>query len=198
MQFRSHFGRSTSLSIATLIRSIAILLLSIATASAANPLAPNETDIKRSIREALKLTRNGSFEQAEDLLRKALTAGGGSRTDVKVELAYVLTKQRRLGEAYELILPIAQAEPKNARAFAVFGATMLSGGRFSDARLLFFNALKLNRREHLAWAGYGLLDFYENKINDSLDNLRESVFHAPDEPDYHFALAQVSARAEKY
>lgn len=198
MQFRGYIVRSTHLFAASLIWSLAILLLAAASTSASASYAPDEADIKKTLRDALKLTRSGSFEEAEDLLRKALATGGGSRSDVKVELAYVLTKQRRLGEAYELILPIAQAEPKNARAFAVFGATMLSGGRFGDARLLFFNALKLNRREHLAWAGYGLLDFYENKINDSLDNLRESVFHAPEEPDYHFALAQVSARAEKY
>lgn len=43
-----------------------------------------------------------------------------------------------------------------------------------------------------------MLDFYENKIGESLNNLREAVFHEPDEPDYIFALAQVSARSERY
>ncbi len=141
--------------------------------------------------------RAGSFTDAENMLRRGISVDG-TRSDLKVELAYSLVKQRRLGEAYELVYPIAQKEPKNARAFAVLGATMLNGGRFREARLLFFNAIKLNRREHLAWAGYGMLDFYENRVNESLDNLRESVFYAPEEPDYLFALAQVSSRAEKY
>lgn len=198
MKVRHYLGRAISLPLGPLMRCQAIVLLFVLALSAATIASPSvEHDFKKTIRDALKLTRAGSFEDAEVLLRNALTLDG-SRSDIKVELAYVLTKQRRLGEAYELIFPIAKAEPKNARAYAVFGATMLTGGRFADARILFFNALKLNRREHLAWAGYGLLDFYENRINDSLDNLRESVFHAPDEPDYLFALAQVSARAEKY
>lgn len=154
-------------------------------------------DYKKAVREGSKLTRNGSFTEAEELLRKAVAADG-TRSDAKIELAFVLAKQRRLADAYDLIFPIVKAEPKNARAYAVFGVTMLAGGRFRDARLLFFNALKLNRREHLAWAGYGLIDFYENRIGESVENLRESVFHGPDEPDYLFALAQVTARAENY
>ncbi len=152
---------------------------------------------KKLMKQAAKLTRGGSFTGAEDLLR-TVVAFDPERSDAKVELAFVLTKQRRLGEAYELVFPIVQKEPKNSRAVAVLGAMMLTAGRFQEARLLFFNAIKQNRREHLAWAGYGLLDFYENNINESVDNLRESVFHAPDEPDYLFALAQVSARAERY
>ncbi len=157
---------------------------------------PKET-YKKHLKNAAKLTRAGSFVEAEELLRKAIELDG-FRSDAKVELAYVLTKQRRLGDAFELVYSVAEKEPKNARAFAVLGATMLAGGRFREARLSFFNAIKLDRREHLAWAGYGMLDFYENRIEDSLENLRESVFYAPEEPDYLFALAQVSARAERY
>ena len=152
---------------------------------------------KKLMKEATKLTRGGSFVEAENLLRKVV-AFDSARSDAKIELAYALTKQRRLGEAYEIVFPIVQKEPKNARAFSVLGAMMLTAGRFQEARILFFNAIKLNRREHLAWAGYGLLDFYENNINESVENLREAVFHAPDEPDYLFALAQVSSRAERY
>ena len=63
---------------------------------------------------------------------------------------------------------------------------------------MFFTAIQLNRKEALAWAGAGMLDFYENRIPDSLLNLSQAVFHDADEPDYLFALAQVSARAEHY
>jgi len=154
-------------------------------------------DPKKVIKEATKLTRAGSLAEAEAMLRRSIAADG-TRSDTKVELAFVLTKQRRLGEAYEIVYPIVESEKKNSRALSVLGATFLTGGRFREARLLFFAAIKLNRKEHLAWAGYGLLDFYENRINDSVENLRESVYYAPDEPDYLFALAQVSARAERY
>lgn len=176
--------------------SIYLLLIILASSVAAHE-TEQTVDVKRSIKEASSKTKAGQFAEAENILRKAVDADA-KRSDAKVELAYVLTKQRRLGEAYNLVFPIAQSEPKNARAFAVLGATMLTGGRFHDARLFFFNALKLDRKQHLAWAGYGLLDFYENRIKDSVENLRESVYYAPDEPDYLFALAQVSARAELY
>jgi tetratricopeptide (TPR) repeat protein len=183
----------------SLFRASLIILLAAAGHSAAlGGLTDDPTfDYKKAVKDGMKLTRSGSFAAAEDLLRKAV-ANDEKRSEAKIELAFVLTKQRRLGDAYQLIFPIVKAEPKNARAYAVFGATMLTGGRFQDARLLFFNAIKLNRREHLAWAGYGLIDFYENRINDSVENLREAVFHAPEEPDYLFALAQVAARAEQY
>lgn len=116
----------------------------------------------------------------------------------KVELAFSLAKQRRLLDAYEIVFPVAEAEPENARAFAVLGTTLLYAGRFRDARAIFFKALRIDKREHLAWAGYGMVDFYENRLADSLDKLGQAVYLRPGEPDYLFANAQVSARAERY
>jgi predicted aspartyl protease len=43
-----------------------------------------------------------------------------------------------------------------------------------------------------------MLDFYENRIVDSIDNLKAAVYFDDSEPDYAFALAQVTARAERY
>lgn len=158
---------------------------------------PTSSQIKKILKESTKLARAGKHAESEERLRKAL-ALDETRSDTKVELAFVLAKQRRLGEAYDLVFPIAKAEPTNARAFSVLGATLLTGGRFRDARVLFYKAIMLDRKQDLAWAGYGMIDFYENRIGDSLQNLQEAVFREPNEPDYLFALAQVSARAERY
>lgn len=154
-------------------------------------------NVKDLIKAAAKHTRAGELAKAEEILRRAV-ALDEKNSAPKVELAFVLTKQRRLGEAYNLVFPVARDEPKNGRAFSVLGTTMLAGGRFREARMLFFNAIRMDRRQHLAWAGYGMLDFYENRINDSLANLQEAIFYAPREPDYLFSLAQISSRAEKY
>lgn len=181
----------------TLRFSALVLLLCLTAAVVPALAADDKPDYKKLVKEGIKLTRFGTFEQAEEMLRRAVAAAP-DRSEAKIELAYSLTKQRRLGESFAILTEIVQKEPKNARAFSVLGATMLAGGRFREARICFFNALKLNRREHLAWAGYGMLDFYENRIGESVENLRESVYYAPDEPDYVFALAQVSARAELY
>ena len=180
----------------TLVTILGILLLSNAVYSIPDQTDPQKS-IKKLLRQAREQLRGGMLSESEALLRKA-SGMDPRRSDVQVELAYVLTKQRRIREAYDLVVEVANAEPTNTRALAVFGATMLAGGRFREARLLFIQAIRLNRREHLAWAGYGMVDFYENQIGESIANLREAVYHEPDEPDYLFALAQVSARAELY
>ena len=175
-----------------------ILILSVSfIVSAALPPPDKPDDVKKIIRQAIKLMRDGSLSDAEALLRRTIELDG-NRSEVKVELAFVLNKQRRIREAYDIVFPIAAAETKNSRAFAVLGATLLAAGRFREARIVFFNALKINRNEDLAWAGYGMLDFYENKIDNSLANLQEAVYHEPNEPDYLFAFAQVAARSERY
>ena len=174
---------------------LALVLLACIAALASTPVGSDE--VKKLIRDAARSTRAGSFAESEALLRRAV-ALDGKRTDAKVELAFVLTKQRILLEAYDLAFAVAKTEPKNSRALSVLGATMLTAGHFREARLMFLAAIKLNKREHLAWAGFGMLDFYENNIEEGLANLREAVFYEPNEPDYLFALAQVSARSERY
>ena len=157
----------------------------------------NGDDFRALLKQGDRLVRRGEFFEAEKIFKRASEINP-THSGAKLKLAFVHIKQRRLRDAYELSLAIAKAEPKNATAFAILGATLLSAGKFREARAVFFNALRLNKREALAWAGYGMLDFYENRIFDSLSHLQEAVFHDGDEPDFYFSLAQVSARAERY
>ncbi len=179
----------------------AVLLFVVIFSTSTLAVHPTETDtkndIKKLIKEAAQLTRAGLLPEAEVKLRKA-AALDEKRTEAKVELCFVLVKQRRLLEANDLCFPIAVAEPNNARVRAILGAMLLTAGMFQDARMLFYAALALDKKQHLAWAGYGMVDFYENRLGQSYGNLREAAHYAPDEPDYAFALAQVSARAELY
>ncbi|MCA1590312.1 MAG: tetratricopeptide repeat protein [Acidobacteria bacterium] len=164
----------------------------------ANDLDQIRTESFRDlVKRGDKLKRKGDLEAAEKAYRAAV-AINPEDADVKLKLASALLKQRRLREAYDLSYGVAEADRQNAAAFALLGTAMLAAGRFQDARALFYNALKLDRKEALAWAGYGMLDFYENRIESSLENLWQAVFYDPDEPDYVFALAQVSSRAEKF
>ena len=177
-----------------------LVILSLALPAAARiPLAaPEENDeARRLVRLADKLIRKGKVEEAEKVLEQAIEIAG-TDSFPKLKLAQLYIKQRRLTPAYELAFPIAKAEPKNSYAFAVLGMTMLGAGRFRDSRALFFKALMLSRRQALAWAGLGMLEFYENRIDESLANLEQAVFHEPEQADYLFTYAQVSARAEKY
>ncbi len=177
---------------------ILLLLVFLGTfAAGADDVQVDTNDVKKLLKQAKNLIRKGDLEQAESVVRRAIEIGP-DRSAARVELAYIFLKQRRILDAYTQSFEIAKAEPKNSRAFAVLGAALLSAGKFPEAQKIFYTALAVNKREDLAWAGYGMLAFYENRITESIDNLQEAVFHEPDEPDYHFALAQVSARAERY
>lgn len=153
--------------------------------------------VKQLIKQAEKLTRKGNLEEAEKILRRVVEQNP-KESKAKVKLAFVLWKQRRLLDAYNLSLDVAQAEPKNSYAFAVLGMTLLDAGNFKDAELSLVNALQINKKEALAWMGIGMLDFYQNRVYKSIESLRIADYIDSNEPDYIFALAQVSARAEEY
>lgn len=197
METAKYRTRNTSDGLKTIF--IALFLLFFVSTSIASPDVQKvgEDDVKRAIKLADRQIRRGGLAEAETILKKALELRPND-SSAKLKLAFVYVKMRRLLDAYELCFPIAKEEPKNAYAFAVLGATMLNAGRFREARLFFVNSIKLDRSEALAWAGIGMVDFYENGIGESLANLQEAVYHAPMEADFHYALAQVSARAEKY
>ena len=148
-------------------------------------------------KQAEKLTRKGDFLEAEKVLRRALEIDP-KNSKAKLNLAFNLLRQRRLLESYDYSFKVAKNEPNNAYAFAVLGTVLLNAGNFNQAYLSFDNALRIDKKEALAWAGLGSLQFYENKILWGLENLRTAVYFEPNEPDYLFTLAQISSRAEKY
>lgn len=174
----------------------AILLISPAFVSGNTNVGEVE-DAQELIKQAEKLTRKGKFSEAEKILRRAMTQYP-QESPAKLALSYLLLKQKRVVEAFNLAFPIAQAEPENSFAFAILGTVYLNAGSFKDAEKLLINSVALNRREALGWMGLGMLDFYENRISESLVNLDAAVAFDDDEPDFVYALAQVATRAEKY
>jgi tetratricopeptide (TPR) repeat protein/predicted aspartyl protease len=153
--------------------------------------------IKQLIKQAEKLAKKGELSEAEKILRRILDQNP-QESKAKIKLAFVLWKQRRFGEAYEYSLEVARAEPRNSYAFAVLGVTLLDAGNFKDAELSLVNALTINKKESLAWLGLGMLDFYRNRVDKSIESLRIADYLDSNEPDYIFALAQVAARGEEY
>jgi len=154
-------------------------------------------DIRQLIKRSDKHLRNGNLSEAEKLLREALASSPNEPT-TRLKLAFIAIKQRRFLEAYETALEIAKSDPSNAYAFAVLGTTLLNAGRFQDARPIFYTALKIDRGEAVAWAGLGMLEFYQNNITRGVESLRQAIYIKPLEPDYYFTFAQVATRAEKY
>ncbi len=154
-------------------------------------------DSREQIKKAEKLARRGEFVEAEKILRSVMRTSPGN-PKVSLSLARLLLRQTRLFEAYDLAFEVAKKDPRNSYAFAIVGDALLRIGEFENAKLAYVNSIYLNKKEALAWAGLGMLDFYENRIDQSLENLREAVYYEPNEPDFVFALGQVSARSERY
>ena len=164
---------------------------------AADDVQQIDEDTRQQIKQADKLSKKGNLAEAEKILRAVIEQNPQNST-AKLKLAYLLLKQKDLLGAYDLSYEIAKNEPKNSYAYAVLGATLLNAGNFKEAERILVSAVTLNKKEALGWAGLGMLDFYENRIFDSIDNLKSAVYFDGDEPDYIFALAQVSARGERY
>jgi tetratricopeptide (TPR) repeat protein len=174
-----------------------VLCLACHSILAADVENPDGNTAEALTKKATRDIKKGALVDAEKLLHQAIDIDPNN-SNTKLALAYLLVKKRRWPEAYDISLAIAKAEPRNARAYALLGVSLLNAGRFPEAKKILYNAVTLNKREALAWAGCGMLDFYENRINDSLVNLQIAVFEDPSDADFVFALAQVSARAEKY
>ena len=182
-----------------IILALAVLFSAAApfSAAASSDVQQADEESRRVVKQAKKLVKNGRLNEAEKLLRGDIERVPQGTTS-KLELAYVLFKQKKLGEAANISFEIAKAEPKNSFAFAILGTALLNAGNIREANALFITALNLNKKEALAWAGIGMLDFYENRIEESINNLYTAGFYDPDESDFIFSLAQVLARAEKY
>jgi tetratricopeptide (TPR) repeat protein len=153
--------------------------------------------VKELLKQAEKLVRKGEISEAERILRRAV-ATYPQEARPKLGLAYLLLKQKQLRPAHDLAFEVAEADSKNSYAFAILGAAHLAAGNFNEARILLTNAINLDDDEALAWAGLGMLNFYENRIYTGLEFLRRAVYYDPKEPDFIFAYAQVAARAEEY
>ncbi len=182
------------------LTSIVILLmlgLSAVTYAGNDNQTTEPQDTKKLLKEAKKHSQKGELNEAEKILKQILSRTP-SHAAASLDLAYILLKKRHLLEAYNLAYDVAKADARNSYAFAILGAIHLTAGNFSEAKKFLTNSIFLNKKEALAWAGLGMLDFYENRIQDSILNLREAVYYDSREPDYVFSLAQVSARAEKY
>lgn len=183
-----------------LLNSIVFVLcvfLAFPIAAKADEEQTNSEEVKKILKQAEKFRKNGEFTEAEEVLRRGIELHP-QNSKIKLNLAYILMKQRRLVDSYTISFEIAQKEPQNSFAFAVLGITLLNAGNFRQSEIILNTSLNLNRRESLGWAGLGLLDFYENRIPDSLNSMRNAVYLEPDEPDFVFSLAQIAARAEKY
>ncbi|MBV8859614.1 MAG: aspartyl protease family protein [Acidobacteria bacterium] len=146
---------------------------------------------------AERATREGEYETAEKIYRE-LVAKDPKDSAARLGLSRALLKQRKNLEAYDHAARVVAREPESARAHALLGAALLGSGDFRLSVEEFRTALSFKDDEAIAIAGLAMVDFYENRIPQSLSGLRRAAFIDPNEPDYIFNLGQVAARNERY
>lgn len=161
------------------------------------PAFSQKRSARNELKEAMRLTRDNELKKGEEILQRLVQADPDF-AKARTELAFNLTKQRRFVDAYETVLSVLDKDKRDTRALSVLGALLVASGRLREARGILYRALELDGGEHLAWASLGMLDYYDNDVDDALKSLKRAIYLAPREPDYYFSLAQASARADRY
>src|SRR3989440_11878518 len=146
---------------------------------------------------AERAIREGDFEAAEKLYRDLLTKDARD-TEARLGLSRALLKQRKNQDAFDQAARVMAVDPMSARAHALLGSALLGAGDFRLSVEEFRTALSFKDNEALAIAGLAMVDFYENRLDESLAGLRRAAFIDPNEPDYIYSLGQVAARNERY
>ena len=141
--------------------------------------------------------RSGDFESAEKIYRE-MVAKDGRDAEARLGLSHALLKQRKNQDAYDQAARVLAVDPLSARAHALLGAAMLNSGDFRLSVEEFRTALSFREDEVLALAGLAMVDFYENRGQQSLAGLRRAAFLDPNEPDHFYNLGQAAARYERY
>ncbi len=146
---------------------------------------------------AERALRDGDFGEAEKLYRELL-AKDTRDTAVRLGLSRALLKQRKNVEAFDHAARVISREPESPRAHALLGTALLGMGDFRLSVEEFRTALSFKEDEAMAIAGLAMVDFYENRLSQSLSGLRRAAAIDGGEPDYIYHLGQVAARSERY
>src|ERR1044072_4232838 len=136
--------------------------------------ATSASDEKARAR-AERATREGEFETAEKIYRELLTKEPRDSA-LRLGLSRALLKQRKTLEAYDHAARVVAREPESARAHALLGAALLASGDFRLSVEEFRTELSFNDDEAIAIGGLAMVDFYENRISQSLAGLRRASF----------------------
>jgi predicted aspartyl protease len=146
---------------------------------------------------AERALREGDYDLAEKLYREVLAKDAHDKS-ARLGLGFALFKKRNLQDAFDHVARLIAEDPLSARAHSLMGAVILASGDFRRSIEEFRTALSFKGDDARAIAGMAMVDFYENRLDESFQGLRRAAFIDPNEPDFVFDLGQVAARTERY
>ena len=151
----------------------------------------------KTLNRANKALRSGDYQLAEKIYRDLVVKDAHDK-EARLGLSRAQLKQRNLQAAYDNAARVILLDPLSARAHALLGSAILTGGDFRSSFEEFRTALSLSEDEPMAVAGLAMIDFYENRLELAIRGLRRAADLDSNEPDYIFNLAQAAARTERY
>ena len=151
----------------------------------------------KSRNRADRAVRDGDFELAERLYREMLSKDPHN-TEARLGLGFTLYKMRNLHDAFDHAARVISEEPLSSGGHSLLGLVILTSGDFRRSIEEFRTALSLKSDDARAIAGLAMVDFYENRMDRSVQGLRRAAYIDPREPDYVFDLGQVASRTEHF
>ena len=151
---------------------------------------------KDRLLEAEGALRNGDLNTAEQLFRSLLVEDEQS-VSYRLGLGATLLKQKRLREALDQAVYVLERESSSAPAHALLGTVFRVSGDFKSAIEHYRISLQINPNAQ-SIGGLAIIDFYENRLNDSFRGLRRAVRLDDKDSDFYFHLAQVASKLERY
>lgn len=149
------------------------------------------------VKQGRKLMRNGEFAAAEATYRQAL-ALDAELAPARCGLAWLLIKNRRHAEAYEVVQPLLNLPSKHDEALALSGIALLRSGHFQDGFAALKGALALKRNNAIALAGIAELACYENQLPTAWQLILTAIAESPEEADYYLLAARIASRLENF
>jgi predicted aspartyl protease len=151
---------------------------------------------KERFNKAERALRDGDLRTAEEVFR-GLVAEDEKDISPRLGLTSTLIKQKRWSEAIEQATIVLRQKKSSVEAYALLGNISLNLGDFRNAIKHYRTSLQIEENG-LAIGGLATIDFYENRLSDSLLGFRYAIQLERNEPDFYFHLAQVAAKLERY
>lgn len=132
------------------------------------------------IAQALALKRQGQWQQAEALLRKALAVRPGD-TEVLYQLALLKTETGAFTEAHFFVTAALEADPGFFRAHTLMGRIQAETGSPEQSLVSYDRALAIAPRDAEAHFGRGVVLQRLERLDEALASYDQSLISAPDQ-----------------
>lgn len=146
---------------------------------------------------AKKAIRKGRYEDALKIYLGILEADPRA-VPARLGASFAQLKLQEYVACFEQATEVLTSDPKNARAHALAGISLLRSGFVGAAVSELQQSINLDGKEPLAYGGAAEIDYYEGRPKEA----RVKSFYAhhldPEEPDYLVTYARASSRVEDF